>query len=98
MTVRRIPGTLSLVGLLWGAPALAREGDAEACDGLEVGDDCTRSDGDAGVCEEDRSDPNVVVCEDGAGSGSADCGTAGGASLGGLALALGGLSIRRRRG
>jgi MYXO-CTERM domain-containing protein len=87
------------------APALAREGDKEACIGLAEGDECTRADGDPGFCFPDDSDPNVLECDDdGSGSASDDgCSmAAGGASpwsLAAAAAALGlvGLRSRRRR-
>ncbi len=39
-------------------------GDTLACEALEEGDACTRSDGDAGTCIPDESDPGVLECED----------------------------------
>ena len=50
--------------LLLASPAFAREGDVEACMDKAEGDDCTRADGDPGVCQPDDSDPDVLECDD----------------------------------
>lgn len=69
------------LGLASSSSALAKEGDIEACEGLAVGDACTRLDGDPGVCQPDASDPNVIKCDDdglGAGnSGNSGAGNSG---------------------
>lgn len=67
----------AVVALLWSATAFAKEGDVEACAGLEAGDGCTRADGDPGVCQPDDSDPNVIKCDDD-GLGSSGAGASGG--------------------
>ncbi|MEQ1506388.1 MAG: hypothetical protein ABMB14_29440 [Myxococcota bacterium] len=92
-------GVLWMAGAAGALPAFARDGDEAACDGLAIGDDCTRADGDAGACVEDDSDPGVVTCDDdGASSSSGDssgCATVPGA--GWLALGLGAAGAVRRR-
>jgi len=92
------------------ARALADDADKAACASLDEGDDCTRGDGDPGVCIPDESDTNVLTCDDdtsGAGAGgsggsdgSSDCssaGTRGSSGLGFFFAALAGLAVSRRR-
>lgn len=55
---------LSCASLLPTTASFANEGDVQACDGKTDGDDCTRSDGGAGTCQPDESDPAVLTCED----------------------------------
>jgi hypothetical protein len=90
--------------LLLASPAFAREGDVEACIDLAEGDDCTRADGDPGICQPDDSDPDVLECDDDALADDAAQGcSASGRPLGdasGLVLvgaALGLSRLRRRR-
>jgi MYXO-CTERM domain-containing protein len=58
---------LSLAFATVAGPALADDADKAACADKAEGDDCTRGDGDPGVCVPDDSDP-VLTCEDDAGS------------------------------
>lgn len=93
--------TIVMALLLGAATADAREGDEAACEGLVEGDDCTRANGDAGLCQPDDSDPEVLVCDDDGlgssdGSGSSDCSTAGSSAAGWLALGLVAVGSRRR--
>lgn len=85
--------------------ASEREADRIECVDLAEGDSCTESDGDAGACKVDDSDPNVLECDDDAASSSSNAsagcnasgaeGTSSGALLlVGLALAVAG---RRQR-
>jgi hypothetical protein len=104
MTVRSACIPLFTV-LLTATAAFAKDGDEEACAGLEVGDDCTRADGDPGVCQEDTSDPGVLTCDDDAlgagGGGDTDTSSSGGCRVagvqGGAALSLLALGLLRRR-
>lgn len=72
---------ITLAGLAASSSSFAKEGDIEACEGLEDGDACTRADGDAGICQPDASDPGVITCDDdglGAGnSGNSGAGNSG---------------------
>lgn len=101
---------------IWSAPlfamlvttsAFAKDGDEEACAGLDVGDACTRADGDPGTCQEDTSDPGVITCDDdtptGGASGSDTDGSSsgggcdvGGAPAGVLVGLLAAVALRRR--
>ncbi|NUO49401.1 MAG: hypothetical protein HOV80_11150 [Polyangiaceae bacterium] len=98
-----------LTGALLFSPAVAFADDADkaACASLEEGDDCTRGDGDPGVCSRDESDANVLTCDDdaiGSGSGGSDDGSSGCSasghaegSIAGVLLALGALLTARAR-
>jgi hypothetical protein len=89
-------------------PALADDADKAACANLEEDDDCTRGDGDPGVCIPDESDPDVLTCDDdssgtggsgGDDSSSGGCSAGGGDPIGWLATAslLAGLAFVKRR-
>jgi MYXO-CTERM domain-containing protein len=64
--IRSILATLAIscASLLVATAALANEGDIQACNGKNEGDECTRSAGDAGTCQPDASDPAVLTCDD----------------------------------
>ena len=85
--------------LLLASPTLAKEGDVEACIDKVEGDDCTRADGDVGVCQPDESDPNVLKCDDDALDDSSEgCNTTGrGGDGAGLLLAAAALFASRFR-
>lgn len=81
--------------------AFAKDGDEEACVGLQDGDACVRADGDPGVCQPDESDVNILVCDDDGqvgddSSGGTSCNTGAGAATGWLALSLLAFAGRRR--
>ncbi len=92
-----------LVAGLVSSTALAKDGDIEACAGLEEGDACTRADGDPGVCQPDDSDPGVIKCDDdaygGDDDGSVQCalGTAPAPADTALALVFLGAALALRR-
>ena len=87
--------------------AMANDEDIAACEGLELGDPCTRPGGGGGeatFCQEDVSDPTVLTCDDDAAATDTGVDTTGGGSgcdhTGGLAwaaAALAPLTLRRRR-
>lgn len=66
---------LSCASLLVTTASFANEGDVQACDGKADGDACTRSDGSAGTCEPDDSDPAHLHCEDESSSSSSGSGS-----------------------
>lgn len=92
-TFSKLVGFFLFSATVLAAPmALADDEDKAACVDLDEGDDCTRGDGDPGVCIPDESDPNVLTCDDdtlssgggGSNSGSGDgCSASGAASTGG---------------
>lgn len=103
MTFSKLFGVLLASASLFAAlPAAADDADKAACASLDEGDDCTRGDGDPGVCIPDESDASVLTCDDDTSSGaggSADdngsgcsatgrAGSAGWLVIGGVALAL----------
>ncbi len=82
-----------------------READRIECADLAEGDSCTESDGDAGACKVDDSDPNVLECDDdtasSSNSSSAGCNASGAEGTNSGALLLVGLALavagRRQR-
>ena len=97
MSRRFVPFLISLCVALAPAIALANDEDKAACADLQEGDECTRKDGDAGVCVPDDSDP-VLTCEDDVSDNLGGCAVdseyGGVIGLGGLALLL---ALRRQR-
>ncbi len=61
----------ALAASFFASPVLADDADKAACADLDEGDECTRGDGDPGVCIPDESDTGVLSCDDDTlGSGS----------------------------